>query len=55
MVSFFLSELNISAIIKVLPLSYSQYLKYFFKKILRLFRLLLIIFKTNLEKTFNIG
>ena len=50
-----LNKLNISTIIKILLLLYNLTLKSFFKKTLKIFRLLLIISRINLEKTPNIN
>ena len=49
------NKLNINAIIKVLFILYDQSLKYFFKKNLEIFKLLLILFKASSRKFFNLN
>ena len=46
---------NINVAIKAPFLLYSQSLRSFFKKILKIFKFLLIVFETNLERIFNIS
>ena len=50
-----LNRFDINAITKMQSLLHSQYLKLFSKKILRIFRLLLIISRENLEEIPNIN
>ena len=55
MILLILNKLNINATIRAPLLSYNLTLKFSSKKISRIFRLLLIVFKISLEETHNIN